>query len=72
MRERAEEWTLRTLAKYGSLEGERIPKSALDSLVKKGLIREVVRMYFGPRAWKYTLSPAGVRACAELPKVEPQ
>lgn len=66
MRERAEEWTLRTMKKHGSLLGQAIPRNAFDSLIKKGLIRKVTCLYFGPRERLYTLSPAGVQACEHL------
>jgi hypothetical protein len=64
-RERAEAATLRALQSRGSIEGEAIPRHVRESLLKKELIAEVARLYFGPRAWAYRLTPAGEKAAGE-------
>jgi hypothetical protein len=65
-REQAEAATLRALQSRRSVEGEAIPRHVRESLLKKGLIAEVTRLYFGPRAWAYRLTPAGEKAAREL------
>ncbi len=65
-REKAEAATLRAIKTRGSVEGEAIPRHVRASLLKKELIAEVARLYFGPRAWAYRLTPAGERVAKEL------
>jgi len=50
--------------KQGPLAGQYIPEHVRASLVKKGLIEEVRRLYFGPREWVFRLTPAGFTALA--------
>ena len=69
-REQAEETTLRALKKYGCLLGQYIPANVRKSLLKKELIAEVQRLYFGPREWLFRLTPAGYRAVETLPPIK--
>ena len=60
-----------TAKKDGSVLAKHMHPATRDALVKRGLVEECARLYFGPRELQYRLTETGKTELARQMKVEP-